>query len=844
MDMTASRFREHLPVLLAAVGLAISSARLGWCRAEPTEICIASQGKPAMPIVVSKDASDRTQEAARSLAGYLWRITGADFDVTVGDGRSGLAVGTASDFSRLPYASRWTSGDPTRREDYVIRTHAKGIHVVGATELAVQHAVWDLLYRIGYRQFFPGETWEVIPSIRDLSVAVDAEEYPCFYARRIWYGYGPWDYAVGPYKDWCAKNRATSGIVLRTGHAYDGIIRRNRKIFDAHPEYLGLVDGERKSTKICIANPAVRELVIDDTLARFAKEPNADSTSVDPSDGLGWCECSECAMLGSISDRALTLANQVAAVVNERFPGRYVGMYAYSAHSPPPSVRVHPQVVISVATAFIRGGYSVDDLVAGWQRQGATLGIREYFSVNTWDRDLPGKSRGSNIGYVKTTTPHFHDLGARFFSSESSDNWGPNGLGYYLAARILWDVREAEDVDALVADFLDRAFGPAREPMAEFYRLIDGANRPLLSDDLIGRMYRLLAEARGRTDDARISRRIDDLVLYARYVELWSKYANATGAERQAAFEMLVRYAYRMRRTMMIHAKAIYRDVVARDKAVDIPPDATWSVPENRNPWKSSEPFSRSELDRIVTEGIASNETIAFESLEFSDHLIPASKLDLPDVPIGSMGLYLRGERRYYTWIDEPNREIHMLVKGGLIYRDRGDVRIAIQPASETESPSEWDVEVPADQEEHDVALRAEQTALHCIWISDGNAGTRIAWPDSGPMTVRSSPNAPAKFHGRWSLYFYVPKGTKIVGGYSSGAGTLCNGSGEKVFIFEKKPGYFSVPVGRGEDGRLWKFDRCLGQRLLMTVPPYLARSADELLLPKEIVERGMSLNP
>ncbi len=28
-------------------------------------------------------------------------------------------------------------------------------------------------------------------------------------------------------------------------------------------------------------------------------------------------------------------------------------------------------------------------------------------------------------------------------SAESSDNWGPNGLGYYPAARMLWDVDEA-----------------------------------------------------------------------------------------------------------------------------------------------------------------------------------------------------------------------------------------------------------------------------------------------------------------------------------------------------------------------------------------------------------------
>jgi hypothetical protein len=34
----------------------------------------------------------------------------------------------------------------------------------------------------------------------------------------------------------------------------------------------------------------------------------------------------------------------------------------------------------------------------------------------------------------------------------------------------------------------------------------------------------------------------------------------------------------------------------------------------------------------------------------------------------------------------------------------------------------------------------------------------------------------------------------------------------------------------------LWTFVDTQGQRLLMTVPPYLARSAAELLLPSEVV--------
>ena len=61
---------------------------------------------------------------------------------------------------------------------------------------------------------------------------------------------------------------------------------------------------------------------------------------------------------------------------------------------------------------------------------------------------------------------------------------------------------------------------------------------------------------------------------------------------------------------------------------------------------------------------------------------------------------------------------------------------------------------------------------------------------------------------------------------------------GRAVLDFAKaEEGWFQAPVPPGQDGKLWKFENSQGQRLLMTVPPYLARSAEELLLPQEVVE-------
>ena len=828
----------HLTALFTctAILLARPLSSVGAVRADPAEVVLAEKGQSLHPIVVVKGASERVRTAATTLADYLARMSGATFTVQEGAGDAGIAIGLAADFPQWA-GNRFAKPDATHREDYLLRSHAKGLVLLGASELAVEHAVWDLLYRLGHRQFFPGEHWEVVPRNAELALAVDDFEHPDYYARRIWYGYGAADYAKEPYLQWCSRNRATSGIELNSGHSYDQILGRHKEVFADHPEYLALVAGARRGPKFCLSNPAVRKLIIDHKLAQFAADPTLQSVSIDPSDGGGWCECEACQKLGSISDQAVGLGNDVAAAVQQAYGDKYVGMYAYAYHSPPPSIRVHPRLVVSVATAFIKGDYTVDQLAAGWQKQGATIGIREYFSVNTWDRDLPGRSRGSSLQYVSEKLPHFHQLGARFFSAESSDNWGCNGLGYFLASRILWDVDEAQNIEQLVEDFLSKSFGAAKEPMSRFYRLMDGSQQPLVSDDLVGRMYRAIDDARKFTTDSAVHRRLDDLVLYARYVELYLDYSSTTGAARQAAFEQVLRHAYRMKNSMMIHTMGLYRDLPARDKSVSLPADAVWSVKEGPNPWKSSVPFTSAEIAAIVSAGMERRQLVGFTPIAYGSDLVPATPLKLTASTPGNFGGLSRGVRHYYTWVEQPPKTFKLEVTSGLVYANQAPARLALFPSGDTLGQAVAHAEIPGTQQPVAIELATTEKGLARIELSDRGRGTRITWSQDVAVTIPATRDAPADFNGRWTLYFYVPKGTKVVGGYSSaGAGELLDADAQKVHTFGREAGYFQVPVAKGQAGRLWRFSKSAGERILMTVPPYLARTAEELLLPAEVV--------
>ncbi len=830
------------------VTAAVCWAMVNYVAAASEPVTLASGGNASFPVVVAPEAGQRVRVAAAELADYLSRISGAEFEVQEGSADRGLAVGVFRDFEGLEPTHDFHPQEIARREAYRLRTHPLGLQIIGATETAVEHGVWDLLHRLGYRMFFPTETWEIIPQTETITLTLDVTETPDFYNRS-----GPRGAGRTLYRDawqaWHRRNRMTPAFTLRTGHAYGSIIRRNRAAFDAHPEYYALVDGQREFvggnlTKFCIANPGLRELVVEDSLQIIQQNPEQESISLDPSDGGNWCECTDCERMGSVSDRVVLLANESAEAINALGLGpKYVGIYAYAQHSPPPRVDVHPRVIVSIATSFIRGGYTVEELIEGWSARTEMIGIREYHDVHTWSRDLPRRARGGDVAYLRERLPYFHQQGARFMNSENADSWGANGLGYWLSAILLWDVGAAEEIDTYIDDFLEKSFGAAREPMRAFYEMLNRDPTRRSNEDLLARMYRRLAEARELTDDPAVHARLDDLALYTRYVELYLAYQDASGAARQAAVEDVIRFAYRIRDTMMVTSRSTYTNVPARDRNVSVPEEYGWDVPEDRNPWKSSEPFSADEIRTLVQAGIENHQEtdLDFEPVEYSEELVPATALQLPEVPAGDLGSF-RGHHAAYTWFPEDDRELVLQVTGGLIahFRNRGNVRLSLySPDEVTLEPVAQDDTTPPDGEEYEVVLRSPYRGLHRLEWSDGSDRTRLVWPENQPMTLRSTPDDPARPHGRWTLYFYVPRGTETVAGFSTGtSGDLRDADGALQFDFAdlQEPGYFQAPVPAGQDGRLWRFERSQGSRMLMTVPPYLARNAAELLLPREVV--------
>jgi len=395
-------------------------------------------GKQArFKVIVSATAGAEIAAKAQTLADHLGQISGAEFELAKGSGVKDIAVGVYSDFPALAesVAHLFKPDDPSRQDEYLLRAHDDGLYVLGATPIAVSHAVWDCLHRLGYRRFFPSKKWEIIPRHPRLALSVDDFVAPDFVFHR-YSGVG-WDVenTVPLFKEWVERNRMTAGFDLENRHIYQAIIGKFQKEFEQHPEYYGLENGKRTSHKICIANPQVQALAIRFANEYLSQKPKAECVSMEPSDGFRWCECEDCAALGSISDRALTLANVTARALQKDQPGKFIGMLAYNMHASPPSIRVESNVIVTLATKYATGGHSFDELRDGWRAKGASpLGIYDYLASHTSTKTCREEAKPQTPNGSHRSSLTSMRMGLRFTTASPAIRGAPSDWGIMSAS--------------------------------------------------------------------------------------------------------------------------------------------------------------------------------------------------------------------------------------------------------------------------------------------------------------------------------------------------------------------------------------------------------------------------
>lgn len=802
---------------------------------------LAEQGRALQAIVISATASDATKAVAAELADTLSRIAGAKFDVQTGDGSRGITLGTLAEFPNPSLAKPLEIRDTyDGKEAFAIRTEKDRLLLIGATDLGVSHAAMRLLEHLGCRWFFPAKEWEVVPQRRELSVSLDESDRPRILARRIWYGYGAFvdkgGSALKDYEAWTRHNRMASSFRVSAGHAWQAILAANKKTFDEHPEYLALVKGKRSGPQLCVSNPEVRRLATEWALAFFAKNPDREMVSMECSDGLDQCECDNCKKLGGVSDRVFGLANDVARAVAEKLPGKLVGCLAYSEHSEPPSFALEPNVYVQLTAGFTMGRYTFDELVELWPKKTKNLGFYEYFSVWLWDFDrLPG-GNGGNLTRMKTMIDRYLNAGATSFDAESGNNWGLHGRGYYVCNKMLWN--PAADVNAVLADFYDKAFGPGAAAMRRYYERVAPDSFPLMSRGLVGEVFRDLDEAaRLAKDRPDVLARLDQLKHYLRYVHLrWQLDHEKDKARQKELTVAALTLCYRTRYEYMNHWAAM-RQTFAADAAKKLDEPGWAPTDKSPKPWIVEQPVTREETEQWFREGLDYFQPTPAEEVKFNyDDLVPTNLTGPKPVPLAQA--FQRVEKYALASVEGEPLEAEITVGTIAWYRDRPDARWTLKDAK---GGLIAEGRQKLDGEPHKLTLSVPRAATYFFECNDAGAGWRINLPADRPAVWMNKRGVRLVPLGQLpERFFYVPRGTKQLQFFYSGNPCKVIGPDRKpIAEVTANDEVVTIEVPEGKDGHAWSLSPHTHTQLwFFNVPNVIAASPSALLLPRGLAER------
>lgn len=149
----------------------------------------------------------------------------------------------------------------------------------------------------------------------------------------------------------------------------------------------------------------------------------------------------------------------------------YLTALAYYTTEQSPSFELHPRVMpvlTSDRAQWHDPEYRAEDkaLIKRWANSGAER-------IATWDYYFGAPypyPRQFNL-WIGESIDYLHDQGVDVFFSQLPSVWGLDGPKAWLAAQLLWDPEQ--DVAALLDEFYTNFFGPAAQPMREFYEIAE-----------------------------------------------------------------------------------------------------------------------------------------------------------------------------------------------------------------------------------------------------------------------------------------------------------------------------------------------------------------------------------
>ena len=263
-----------------------------------------------------------------------------------------------------------------------------------------------------------------------------------------------------------------------------------------HPEYYGLVDGERRwnvdgkdampilGNQPCLTNPDVLRIVTESVLEQIEKYPDIPNVSVSTNDNFHYCRCPACAAIDereqSNAATLLAFVNAIADEVAKKHPDKKIGTLIYQyTRKPPKTIMPHPNVQLQLCTiecSQVRPltDPDVDINVAfcedlkEWGRRSKDIRIWTY-NTNFYNYLLPCP----NLWNIEPNLRLFAASSVRGIYMQAAGNTigsSMSDLRNYVTSRLLWNPQLSGQ--ELIDEFLNLHYGPAAPPIRRFVNLV------------------------------------------------------------------------------------------------------------------------------------------------------------------------------------------------------------------------------------------------------------------------------------------------------------------------------------------------------------------------------------
>lgn len=512
--------------LLILLSFALSCSRAA-------DLVLASQDKPPVPIIVHSDAPPRTREAAEVLAGYIEKICGKKPLVMLGVSSpapdSAIWIGVQPEVKVLFPKVDFDFKHP---EEIVIAANEKHVVIAGRDrwdpakldivtkegaikgkqqEYGTINAVHTFMQdQLGVRWLWPGELGEDFVKRDSITLApFEHRHHPQIRSRGGVFNFSSLgNKGYGRSHEWTMRQRLQlDSLGMEGGHGFGDWWDRHH---EKHPEIFALQpDGTRSgfpnphNAKLCMSNPKVWELWLEDVAAELKQDPNRAVFNAAPNDGWasGHCVCDKCSAWDhpdgeprvfnwfkrneprpATSDRDVTFANKLGELLKQKYPGKdyRVLMLSYG-HSRPAPVKARPadNVIMSIVANFFGRTGLVD--------RGSTRGDTYRQQFEAWAKIVPSMMWRPNTGspagwqqglpdiHIAQTVRDLKDVAAAhcegIFIDGVWEHWATQGPLYYVMAQLVWN--PVADADAILADYYQRAFGAAAPHVREYFDTIE-----------------------------------------------------------------------------------------------------------------------------------------------------------------------------------------------------------------------------------------------------------------------------------------------------------------------------------------------------------------------------------